>query len=383
MYFDIFVNGAMLVMLLIFLFLWKGNTKGLKDILDDQNYRKAVIISLWVLLTAGIAITIIFYPALDRGHDINEAVEEASRHFLDGGNPYADEVVPRFSERYHGPDTSMMNDTYNYLPGSLFFYSGAFLSLNWIGPLWFPITNLLLGLFTVLIAKRTFPKIPTTLLFALIAIPSVFFMFDNIMLTLFLFSISMYFLARSKSRYRIFMALIFLFLAVFVKALGILALAVLFLYLIQRYRLKNRHVNIQMMSFSVISICAASAMILPFGLWNVADSTVLYFSDVENRTATSGYGGTILTLILRDSPLFSLISNILMAVIVLATIFIKDPLKRIFMASSFLVLITIKASQAILVVPFYTLLTILFQEIGKKEEPSILKGGVEDQLPSK
>ena len=363
MYFDFFVNGVILVLFCLFIYFSFGNRKKIRASLENKKVRSILIMILWTLLVVGIGLSIYFYPALDRGHDINDAVEAASRHFIEGGNPYGDEVIPRFSERYHGPDTEIKNDTYNYLPVSLFFYTGSYLILEHVGTYWFPLTNLILGLITAFVAWRTFPRAPIALLLPLISIVSLFFMFDNIMLTLFLVSISMYFLVRSRHKYRYFFALSFLFLGVFVKMLGVIALAALFLYLIQRYRFKKKNVNIQLIVFVILSITIAMAMVLPFGFQNVADSTVFYFSDVENRTSTSGYGGTLLTVILGDSPLFSIISDILLVVIVFGSLLIKGLYRRMFVSESLLVLITIKASQAIIVVPLYILLVIILKTI--------------------
>lgn len=387
MYFDFFVNGVMLVMFLIFLYLWKGDTGRLKELAKNVKVRRVFTISLWILLVIGLFLSAFFYDALDRGHDINDAMEAGSRHFLDGGNPYIDEVVPRFSERYNGPDTVMMNDTYNYLPGSLLLYTGSFVITGGLGHIWFPLTNLLLGLATVLVAWRTFRKIPLLVLFPAISIVSLFFMFDNIMLTMLFISISIYFLVRSQHRYRIFLALFFLFLGAFVKVIGILALVVLFLYLIQRYRFKDSLINKQMVLLVIVTVSISLLLILPFGFGNVSDSTVFYFSDVESRTSSSGYGGTVLTNILRDSPIFSTVSNLLMLTLLAGCLFIKDPLKRAFTAESLLVLITIKASQAILVIPFYLLFTmialfLLDEEITSFPEPD--DENVEDRsYPSK
>jgi len=371
MYFDFFVNGVILVLFMILLLFLRLDKKRLGSYLEDVKFRKVALIILWSLVGMGLAISMIFYPALDRGHDINDAVEAASDHFLDGGNPYADEVVPRFSERYHGPDTVIRNDTYNYLPVSLIFYSGAYLMLQPIGGFWFPLTNLLLGGLVCLTAWKTFPKPYRSYSLPLISLASIFFMFDNIMLTFLLVSISVFFLARSRNRFRWFLAFLFLFLGVFVKMIGLLALAVLFLYLIQRYKLKDTSVNLQCGLFVITAAIIALISILPFGLWSVLDSTVFYFSDVANRTTSSGYGGTILTVVMGDPSWFSLVSNFLIGTIILSTLFIEGLYKRIFLAEGLLIIVTIKASQAIIVIPFYILVTIMVLALANRTEKGL------------
>jgi hypothetical protein len=363
MYFDIFVNGVIIALLLAFLLFTRTKRSSIRERLSDPRVRKTVAVSLWMLFICGIAISTVFYPALERSHDIDDAVEAASVHFLDGGNPYEDEVVPRFSERYHGEDTVITNSTYNYLPFSLFAYSFFYLVLGPLGDVWFPLANLLLGLISVFVISSTFPKLSKTYIIPVMGMISLFFMFDNIMLSLLMVSIAFRFLVRSRSSFRYFFVLLFLFLGFFVKMVGMLSLAVLGLYLLQRYRFENKQVILQVAAFAGMALLITLPSVMVFGISNVANSTVFYFSDVSIRSESSGYGGTILTMLLGDSPYFSLFTNGFLVLLCLMSLFIKNVYRRIFFTESLLPFVTIKASQALLVIPFYSLMALMILEL--------------------
>ncbi|MEA3559663.1 MAG: hypothetical protein U9R75_10455 [Candidatus Thermoplasmatota archaeon] len=363
MYFDFFVNGSVIALLLVFLLTRRMNKDKLKEKLFERGTAKIILVALWIILTGAFVTSALLYPELERSHDIDDAVEAASEHFLDGGNPYKDDVVPRFSERYHGSDTTITNSTYNYQPLSLFTYSFFFVVLGPIGSLWFPLTNLLFGVLTIAALSFTFPKLHKRYSIPVIGTISIFFMFDNIMLTLLFLSLTFYFLVRSGSRYRFFFGLLFLFLGFFIKMIGMISLAVLIIYLFQRYRFRNRDVNLQIGAFIGTAFLIAVPSILVFGIMNVANSTVFYFSDVALRSESSGYGGTILTLLLGSSPYFSLFTNTLLLSLIAGSLFIKDIYTRLFLPEALLPFITIKASQALLVIPFYSLMILLILDL--------------------
>ncbi|MFO8052269.1 MAG: hypothetical protein R6V01_11325, partial [Thermoplasmatota archaeon] len=197
----------------------------------------------------------------------------------------------------------------------------------------------------------------------LIGTVSLFFMFDNIMLTLFFLTCAFYFIVRSRTRYRYYFALLFLFLSFFIKLIGLIPLAVFGLYLLQRYRLRSRNVNIQIGGFILTALLIAAPSILLFGIMNVADSTVFFFSDVETRTESSGFGGTLLTLIIGHSSYFSLFTNAFLVLLIGSSLFIKDIYSRLFLPASLLPFLTIKASQALLMIPFYSLLVLLLLDL--------------------
>jgi hypothetical protein len=310
-----------------------------------------ILSAVFIGLLAG---SIAFATDLDRSHDIDDAVGAACVHFVHGGNPYRDEVVPRFTEIYH-EGVEIENGTLNYLPLTLFVYSGAYLLLGFIGPAWFEVSNILFGIVTAFVLAAVFPKLRRSILFPSVGIVTVFFAFDNIMLTILLFSAFLFFLIRSRARFRILFALVFLFLAFSVKMAAMLSLGVFVLFLVQRYRLRDGEVNLQLAIFFTFAAAASIGSIALFGFGNLMDSTFLFMSDPAVRSDGAYFGGTILAEIVGDSPMFSIVSYSILLAVLAGTLFVKGLVNRLFMAEAILPFVTVKDSQSLLAIPLLLL----------------------------
>ena len=365
MHLDILVNGLTLAMILLGALITtvKLNRNNRKKLV-----KKVIIYVIWAGFILSVISTVVFYDDIKNAHDIDDATEGAASNFLNGINPYKENVVPRFSEKYHGNDTPMVNSTYNYLPLSLIFYSASYyIAHGHLGESWYPTVNLLLGFAAFLVTSYTFPSIPKKFFLPAIGIVSLFFIFDNVMLSLLFLSIAFYYLIKSTSRYKYFFVLFFLFLAVSVKFTGLIILAVFLLYLIQKYRLKNKEVNEQISLFIVLAALLTAVLILPFGLHNVLNSTLFYFSSISIRSQSSVYGGTLLTCIC-GSRCFSVASNLAIIILIASSLFIKRLYSRLFWPEVLLPFFTIQASHALLLVPFYSLMVMTILKFENSKE---------------
>jgi len=349
----------------IFRYLGKERLSCIRDKVPLLRFVSAALIAALIAISGG---SIAFMDSLDRSHDIDDAIGAAAVHFVHGGNPYEDEVVPRFTEVYHD-DVKMVNGTLNYLPLTLFVYSGAYLCLGFVGSLWYELTNLLLGLSAAIVLWRTFPTVRKGILFPAVGIVTVFFLFDNIMLTLLMFSMFLYFLLRSGSGFRVAMALISLFLAFSVKMAGMMSLGAFVLFIAQRYRFKDRMVNVQIGLFVLFAMLAAAASIAIFGYRDLMDSTFLFMSDPDVRSDGAHFGGTVLTEIVGNSPAFTYIGYAVLLSVLVATMFMKGVLPRLFMAEAVLPFVTIKDSQSLLAIPILLLSVNLMAIMDPELEP--------------
>jgi len=370
MHLDILVNGLALTMILlgvVFTTVKLNRNYGKNNILLAK---KVIVYAIWVGFILSVVSTVVFYQDIKSAHDIDDATEGAASNFLNGINPYKENVVPRFAEKYHGDNTPMVNSTYNYLPLSLVFYSVSYyVAHGHLGALWYPAVNLILGFAAFLVASYTFPAISKKFFLPVIGMVSLFFIFDNVMLSLLFLSIAFYYLVKSTARYRYFFVLFFLFLAVSVKFTGLIILAVFLLYLIQRYRFKNKEVNKQIALFAVLAPFLTIVLVFPFGLHDVLYSTVFYFSSISIRSQSSVYGGTLLTCIC-GSRCFSFVSNLAIIILIVSSMFIKRLYSKLFWPEALLLFFTIQASHALLLVPFYSLMVMVILKVLPELETS-------------
>ncbi len=363
MHLDILVNGLTLAIILlgVIFSITKLNRRNYKK--NGLLAKKLILSIIWIGFILSIVSTVVFYQDIKNAHDIDDATEGAVSNFLKGVNPYKENVVPRFSEKYHGDNTPMVNSTYNYLPLSLLFYSIPYYIFHeYLGTLWYPMVNLILGFAVFLMASYTFPAISKKIFLPIIGMISLFFIFDNVMLALLFLSIAFYYLIKSREKYRYFFVLLFLFLTVSVKFTGLIILSVFLLYLIQKYRFRNGNINAQIALFIILSSLLTIILIFPFGLHNVLYSTIFYFSSISIRSQSSVYGGTLLTCIC-NSQCFSFASTLLIIILVASSIFIKPLYARLFFPESLLPFFTIQASHALLMVPIYSLMVMVILKI--------------------
>lgn len=363
MHLDILVNGLTLAIILlgVIFSITKLNRRNYKK--NGLLAKKLILSIIWIGFILSIVSTVVFYQDIKNAHDIDDATEGAVSNFLKGINPYKENVVPRFSEKYHGDNTPMINSTYNYLPLSLLFYSiPYYIFYEYLGTLWYPIVNLILGFAVFLMVSYTFPAISKKIFLPIIGMISLFFIFDNVMLALLFLSIAFYYLIKSREKYRYFFVLLFLFLTVSVKFTGLIILSVFLLYLIQKYRFRNGNINAQIALFIILSSLLTIILIFPFGLHNVLYSTIFYFSSISIRSQSSVYGGTLLTCIC-NSQFFSFVSTLLIIILVALSIFIKPLYARLFFPESLLPFFTIQASHALLMVPIYSLMVMVILKI--------------------
>ena len=347
---DVIVNFFLPIMILVWIFFnfYFKNNKG------NVARHKFFTIILWIIFIILLIFFIKYYSLLKELHDIDDAIEGAVKGFLEGKNPYKEEIVPRFAGFVNGQPI-MKNSTFNYPPTSLLTYSLSYILLHpIINEFWYPITNIIFGMTVFLIFCITFPEIKKQDAFPIFASLSMLFIFDNIMLSLLFVSIAFYFIINKKH----FPALLFLFIGATVKFAGLIMLSVFFLYILQKFR------EIKcLLTFIIIALAISLIMVIPFGIYNVVYSTIFYFSDISIRSQSSIYGGTLLVYLMGNSPYFAIVSNACILLLIISSLFIENLYSRLFLPESLLPLFTIQASRSLLLLPFYSLLVFIIKKI--------------------
>ncbi|HEC82544.1 MAG TPA: hypothetical protein ENI53_01500 [Thermoplasmatales archaeon] len=347
---DILVNTIIIILIICAILIFRNK-------ITLKTIRKLRYPFLIFFITASV-LTAAYYHNIEEAHDIDDAVTAACRHFIDGTNLYEENIVPRFAEKYHGKDTEIKYATFNYPPITLIGYSIPFIILfPIVGNFWFPLFNIILGAISFIVLSIAFPRFDKIFIASFIGMLTLFFLFDNIMLTLAFMSVAIYFYFSSPNKYNISFSILFVTLAAMVKMIGAITAAIFLLYIIQK-NLKNHKVIKQVgISISAILILALIT-IAPFGITNILNSTVYYFSDIDIRSLSSECGGTLLmTLLLTIGKiqLFPIIMKITVGMIILGSLFISELLPRIFVSEIISSFVMIKASHALILIPAMTL----------------------------
>lgn len=313
-----------------------------------SRYRMPIAAALWAVF---LVLAIAFVARFDffaEIHDIDDAVEAAAEGLVQGVNPYSEPIVPRFQKRY-SPDVGWTYGTYNYLPFDLLIYTGARAVLGFLGhPLWFVSANLAFGavawtIFQPLVRTRHIFYVPVA------GTITIFYTFDNAMLTLMLLTMALYVGRRWHWHPRL-LSIILLALAGLTKAYALLPFGIVALFELQNgiaYRDKRRLAEI------VIALAAsfvvAAALLLPFGADDVIDSALLFHTSPESREGTSS-GGTLLSELMGDAEHYSLIALGTMLLPIILGLRFRNDLERVVFASVVFLMVIPKSSYAPLTV---------------------------------
>lgn len=344
---DLLYNCVLVILVVSWILAIRRSSQG--RAIEILRRRSAVIsILLWIAFIAFLVSFIVRFDYFSEIHDIDDAVDAATSHFLKGGNPYVDEVVPRFSEKYH-PDPEFANGTYNYLPLDLLVYSGADYALGPMGsPVWFVAMNLVFSAAALYLFRRVvniawIPYIPVA------GIVMIFYSYDNASFTLLLMVASIYFW-RMRTERMTYLAILLLSLATLTKVYAAIPLVVLVLFELQS-RISGRDLRRLGGLLMVVGGCAVLAVLLmlPFGVSNVLDSAVFFHASEQSRQETSA-GGTLLSEIAMDSPYYGVISAVFVLAALVMSLKLRNLDDRILLVMSVFLLVAVKSSYAPLTV---------------------------------
>jgi len=322
----------------------RGKTRGFV-----QRYRLLVAVPLWsVFLALAIAFVAEFGYFADI-HDIDDAVEAAAQGLMDGVNPYSEPIVPRFEKRY-SPEVGWTYGTYNYLPLDLLVYTSAMAVLGALGsPVWFVAVNLAFGVAAWTILR---PLVRTRLSFyvPVAGTVSIFYAFDNAMLTLLLMTAALYVSRRGRFHPRI-LSMLLLAAAGLTKAYALLPFGIMALFELQNcISTKDRSRLTEALVAFALALAIAVTLLVPFGTGNVLDSALLFHTSPESREGTST-GGTLLSEVMDGSESYALVALGVLLVPILIGLRLRSDLERVVLASIVFMLVIPKSSFAPLTVP--------------------------------
>jgi len=352
---DLLYNSLFIAIIIAWILFHRPGHRYIIDLL--VRHRKAVFLIAWLLFISLLAIFITFFDYFEASHDIDDAIQAATDHFADGGNPYSDQVVPRFPEKYYGSSRELVNGTYNYLPLDLLVYSGIRQVLSPLGsPYWFVASN---AIFAGIASYLYWRAIKLDLLLFFPVSASVFFVFsfDNICLTaVFVSAGLMYLYHPERTKCYLLLALLLFGLASLTKTFAvIIPLVIALAYLQSAIRRKDRRFALHIASCLIALLAIAIIIALPFGIGSVLDSAVFFHIDPEMRLNTSA-GGTLLSYFFGTSSLFIPLSVGSMVVAIIVSLKFRDLLDRIIAVESVFLAVLITSSHSALLLPSMFLL---------------------------
>ncbi len=344
---DIFYNGLLAGLLLM----WVIGSRRIyfgRAIAVLKRHIFVVSAFFWLAFVVFAVVFVTNFDYFDRIHDIDEAVETAVISYEAGINPYEEFVIPRFKGRYI-PGVEWTLGPYNYLPLDLFVYTCSYEVFEPLGsPEWFVVTNLMLSAaaFAVL---RGILKAEWIVYAPLAGIVMLFYAFDNASLTLLLMVLAMY--AYLRMQWHPGVAAIFLLsLATLTKIFAAIPLVILVLFELQRQISRRKWKDVAWtVAVTAASAIAAVLVMLPFGIQNVLDSAVFFHTSEELRIGTS-CGGTLLSEIALGSEYYSMISAAFVFASLVVGMKFLSLNDRILLTTAVFLLVSVKSSQAPLIV---------------------------------
>lgn len=306
-----------------------------------------IVIFLYLLFSYAIANT-----------DVDDAITSAVQAFLEGHNPYQEDVVKHYTISEREP----VYGRYHYFPPDLLTYSffylvaGDFLfhllDTYWFVPLHFFLLFPGYWLITKLVDWPHHRRIPFT---ALLVTP---FLFTNSMLMWFLFLIGYYFY-ETKEKHTL--GMVFYVLAASVKYMvGFIILFYFFQTIKELYKEKKLVENWQLignkLSPFIISSLVLTLLTIPFGFFDVLKSVFIYQGDPRYREDVAQAVGPLLIEVLKFTNLKPLYLPILGVIIILALlILIKQPTYDQIIHFSFLsmVILPFYATELFITLPFF------------------------------
>ncbi|MGB2582154.1 MAG: hypothetical protein WBD03_06760 [Thermoplasmata archaeon] len=374
---DILYNGLLAGLLLM----WIAGTRRIyfgRAIAVLKRHIFVVSAFFWLAFVVFAVVFVTNLDYFDRIHDIDEAVETAVVSHEAGINPYEEYVIPRFKGRYI-PGVDWTLGPYNYLPLDLFVYIGSYEVFGQLGsPEWFVVTNLMLSAaaFAVL---RVLLKTEWIAYAPLAGIVMLFYAFDNASLTLLLMVLAMYAYLRVQWRPGV-VAIFLLSLATLTKIFAAIPLVILVLFELQSQISRRKWKDVAWTAaVTAASAVAAVLVMLPFGIQNVLDSAVFFHTSEELRIGTS-CGGTLLSEIALGSEYYSMISAAFVFASLIVGMKFRSLNDRILLTTMVFLLVSVKSSQAPLIVVGIFLMLRL-KEISDARANSSRDSTIEPEIP--
>jgi len=334
-------------MLAVIVVLWLVGIRpaGVGRFVSALKRHKLVIVSLlWFAFVVFAVLFALNFSYFEEIHDIDDAVDAAVNGIDDGLNPYAEDIIPRFKERY-SPDPEWAYGPYNYLPLDLLVYFAAWGLLGDLGtPVWFVLANLVFSGIAMVVLRplvrakwATFVPVAGTVM--------LFYSFDNASLTLLLMVLSIYLYRTNKTHPALF-SIVLMSLATLTKVYAAIPLIVLVLFELEK-QLRGR--NWRVASEVVIAACLSGAialiLLVPFGVQTVLDSAVFFHTSGEAREGTS-IGGTVLAEIAAESAYYAVVSIALVLIALVVSFRLKSVNDRVLLVAIVFLLVSIKSSLA-------------------------------------
>ncbi|MFY9605823.1 MAG: hypothetical protein WAS24_03725 [Thermoplasmata archaeon] len=345
---DLFYNGILLSLFVIWL-VGARSSRLWQLVSFARVHSYWLLIILWAIFLTFGAAYFLHFNQLTQIHDIPYAVNAAVVSEDSGVNPYVYNVVPRFETRYTQP-LSWTFGPYNYLSLDLVVYWAFNEFTDFLGmPVWFVATNLLFSAVAFALLWKLL-KSPLRYYVPIAGTVMLFYSFDNASLTLLLMASSLYLYQRLKTNSGS-VAIIVMGLAVMTKIYAIIPFCVLVLYELQRWSCTR---DLRLFLRTSMSVAAsgiiATGLMLPFGIWHVIDAAVLFHSSVASRLGTSS-GGTLLTQFPIGSAEFTVLGIVLVTAAMIASLRVKNLNDRMMLVSMVFLLVVVKSSQALVVLP--------------------------------
>ncbi len=365
---DILYNAVLIGIVLLWAFS-RAPVLSARLVRSGKKHATQLVVLAWVALIVFAGAYCVFFGQLTRMHDIPYAVNAAVDSEADSLNPYNHSVVPRFDGRYSSTVHFSLGP-YNYLPLDLNIYAASHMILGFLGmPYWFVAANLLFSAMGFYLLNRVI-AVKWRAFVPLAGIMALFYSFDNVSLTLLLVIASVYLYQGNTNRRR-FLAIVFMGLAIMTKIQAVLPFAVLVLFEVQRFaQARDRRIIFETSAGVATSFGIGAALMLPFGIWNVIKAAVLFHADSVNRVGTST-GGTVLTeLNLGTLEYSAIVLGVVLASLVVSLLLPRLDDRMLLVSLAFL-LVAIKSSQSLLVVPG------LFLVLGIRETARLRKMAAE------
>ena len=313
-----------------------------------KKRRNLVSIAVWSIFFLFAAAYVLNFGYFEDIHDIDDAVDAGYHSLKNGINPYKDDVIPRFKEKYSA-HPEFANGTYNYMPLDLLvYYTAGSLTSSLGKPLWFVLTNLIFAGAAFYILQRLL-KVRWTSYLPAAGIVMLFYSFDNASLTLLLMISSLYARERLESRSEL-VSIFLMGLATLTKVYAAIPFAIMLLFDIEsKARSRDWRKMTEPLGAAVISAVVGVVVMVPFGFSSVLNSAVLFHASAGSRIDTAS-GGTLLSELIANSQYFAVMSFAMVLIAVLVSFRFKNLNDRVLLVTAVFLLVSAKSSLAPLTV---------------------------------
>lgn len=251
------------------------------------------------------------------GSDVDDAIISGAIAFVNGANPYAQKVV------VHLLPSGEVLGLYHYFPSDLLVYGAGYLffrpyqeSFPFLLNSWFFLSNCIFLALGYLFTRKILDEVEDKRLLPIYIFVTCFFLFSNSSLLVLYFTMGFYFI-KKLSRYNL--GITAYILAAGVKYItGLLIFVQIVEEILHVRSIKELKLFIPYITGSIIFFI----IILPYGLYNMLNATILYQIEVNARSQVAQTYGPILinvVLILDLYKFFSIIFGIAVIVSILLT----------------------------------------------------------------